>query len=40
MLRSLLSERAQEAFPTVSATDCLDYSKVKSVVFNAYEVQQ
>lgn len=40
MLRSLLSERAQEANSTVSATDCLDYSKVKSAVFKAYEAQR
>lgn len=37
MLRSLLSEKALEAYSTVSATDCLDYSKVKSAVFKAYE---
>lgn len=40
MLRSLLPERAQEAYSTVSATDCLDYSKVKSAVFKAYEAQR
>lgn len=40
MLRSLLSERAQEAYSTVSATDCVDYSKVKSAVFKAYEAQR
>lgn len=33
MLRNLLSERALEAYSTVSATDCLDYSKVKSAFF-------
>ena len=38
MLQCVLTGRAQEAYSTLSATDCKVYKRVKSAVLKAYEL--